>query len=66
MNWRIELVGGPYCGHWFKYRGRLPDTREFLVSVEDEPAAIYFLETDECDSEQRASYVRSVGFTTAL
>ena len=63
--WRVELVGGPFCGRWHPLPA-LPDEREFLVTgpAPNEPvyrgiySAVYFLETDECDFEQRASYVR--------
>ena len=62
---KVELVGGPYCGTWFPLL-RLPENREFPVRGFDTPVCIYFLETDECDHEHRASYVRSIGHMTAL
>ena len=59
MKWRIELVGGPFCGVWYPMQGELPEGREFTVRGFDAPVCIYFLETDELDNEQRACFVRS-------
>ena len=59
MRWRIELVGGPFCGCWYPFKGELPEGREFAVRGFQTPVCIYFLETDELDPEQRASFVRS-------
>ena len=60
MRWRIELVGGPFCGTWFPIKELPTERREFTVRGFETPVCIYFLETDECDSEQRASFVRSI------
>jgi hypothetical protein len=58
VRWRVELVGGPLCGHWWQL-DELPAEREFEVAVPvDGTCCVYFLETDEMDAEQRASFVR--------
>lgn len=69
-RYRVELVGGPYCGRWVLVRGYLPDDRTIWVTpgmLDDlSPlfsrigACEYFLETDEADDEQRACFVREV------
>lgn len=59
----VELVGGPYCGEWWKLP-HLPDGT-FLVSSAseddpDRPACFYEMETDGADDEHRASFVRAL------
>lgn len=58
VQWRVELVGGPFCGRWFPLR-RWPEDREFVVKGFNVPVCLYFLETDDLDCEQRAIFVRS-------
>lgn len=61
------MVGGPFCGRWVLSEG-LPDDRALFVTpgqlaevnplMKDVGACEYFVETDEADAEQRASFVR--------
>lgn len=53
MSWRVELVGGPFCGTWYPV-SNLPDDGVLKVRGFEKPVEVYRLETDDLDAEQRA------------